>query len=588
MGFITLRKGTTPGTPDTGYVRFYPDPTTGELRIKREDGQESVYLDGGSFSLDNSVLVASNAGSPFALTLPEGTVLGRLAGGNISALDQVALQSVVGTHNQNTDTGTDQGRFHITDGTDGPLLKRDGADALSVRGNADADWADLIVRNLTVKGTTTTIDSETVAIADNILTLNSDVTGTPPATVAGIEVERGDETNARLVFDEGDDTWKAGIAGAETRLSLAGHGHVGGDIADLPWTKLTGIPTEFSPAAHVASHKTGGTDALAAADVGAYSAVDLWRKAGISPVDLLPVFHAKPDSVGLLSATGLTTVRASTRTYIDAAGAIKTAGADEIPVSFDPVTGKRLGWGVWASGTNLYGYGEAPQDQTLTLTATPYTVSCAAGSVVCGSYGTATPASPLTFTPSAGNCLFTLSAASRVQVEAGVAVTPYIPTSGGVSATRQADVASLNVADIAYNQAEGTLYFAVSLPTAVANNLGVFELYTDADNFIRAYYAYAIPSLRVLSKAAGVSTYIDVGGDYVGQTVRFALSFTSGAYSLEVDGAETVTATPNVPVVTTLYLGCNVGGSNPLRGYLEHAAYYARALSSDDLKRLIG
>ena len=33
--------------------------------------------------------------------------------------------------------------------------------------------------NLTVSGTTTTVESETVTIADNILLVNSNVTGTP-------------------------------------------------------------------------------------------------------------------------------------------------------------------------------------------------------------------------------------------------------------------------------------------------------------------------------------------------------------------------------------------------------------------------
>ncbi|WP_027185152.1 phage head spike fiber domain-containing protein [Desulfovibrio inopinatus] len=238
--------------------------------------------------------------------------------------------------------GSEHGAFRIGNGTDGPLLKREGANALSVRGNVDADWADLTVRNLTVKGTTTTIDSETVAIADNILTLNSDVTGTPPSTVAGIEVERGDELNARFVFDEGDDTWKAGIAGSEAGVSLVGHGHVGSDIADMPWTTLTGVPTTFAPSAHAASHKTGGADALSANDVGAYSKADLWRQAGISPVSIAPSLHFRPDVDAL--PDGVTFSRNSIATYFDAAGVLRIVAVDVPRFAYHPVTGRRLGF----------------------------------------------------------------------------------------------------------------------------------------------------------------------------------------------------------------------------------------------------
>jgi hypothetical protein len=66
--------------------------------------------------------------------------------------------------------------------------------------------------NLTVSGTTTTVESETVTIADNILLVNSNVTGTPTEN-GGIEIERGTETNVQLLWDETNDRW---TFGAET------------------------------------------------------------------------------------------------------------------------------------------------------------------------------------------------------------------------------------------------------------------------------------------------------------------------------------------------------------------------------------
>src|SRR6056300_1603548 len=72
---------------------------------------------------------------------------------------------------------------------------------------------DLVVTgNLTVSGTTTTVNTETINLADNIITLNSNYTGSAPSEDSGIEVERGTLTNAQLFWDESADRWV--VAGA--------------------------------------------------------------------------------------------------------------------------------------------------------------------------------------------------------------------------------------------------------------------------------------------------------------------------------------------------------------------------------------
>jgi len=71
--------------------------------------------------------------------------------------------------------------------------------------------------NLTVNGTTTTVNSNIVNIGDNLIVLNSDETGTPSQN-AGIEIERGTSTNATLVWDETTDLWEAGLSGSEVPL----------------------------------------------------------------------------------------------------------------------------------------------------------------------------------------------------------------------------------------------------------------------------------------------------------------------------------------------------------------------------------
>lgn len=65
----------------------------------------------------------------------------------------------------------------------------------------------VITGNLTVQGTTTTIDSNTVSVGDSIVLLNGDYTGAAPSENAGIEVERGTQPNTTLLWNEGTDRW---------------------------------------------------------------------------------------------------------------------------------------------------------------------------------------------------------------------------------------------------------------------------------------------------------------------------------------------------------------------------------------------
>jgi len=64
----------------------------------------------------------------------------------------------------------------------------------------------VIAGNLTVNGSTTTVNSNEVNIGDAIILLNSDETGTPSAN-AGISVERGTASNKSFVWNETSDAW---------------------------------------------------------------------------------------------------------------------------------------------------------------------------------------------------------------------------------------------------------------------------------------------------------------------------------------------------------------------------------------------
>ncbi|PNH04426.1 hypothetical protein TSOC_009390 [Tetrabaena socialis] len=65
--------------------------------------------------------------------------------------------------------------------------------------------------NFTVSGTTTTVNTQTVLIADNMIAINSTQTGTPLSTlVSGIEVNRGAESNYLFAFEEASALFKVG------------------------------------------------------------------------------------------------------------------------------------------------------------------------------------------------------------------------------------------------------------------------------------------------------------------------------------------------------------------------------------------
>ena len=61
--------------------------------------------------------------------------------------------------------------------------------------------------NLMVSGTTTSINTETLTVDDNIIILNNNATGAPSVD-AGIEIERGSSTNVLIRWNETTDKWQ--------------------------------------------------------------------------------------------------------------------------------------------------------------------------------------------------------------------------------------------------------------------------------------------------------------------------------------------------------------------------------------------
>lgn len=102
-----------------------------------------------------------------------------------------------------------------------------------------------ITGDLTVSGTTTTVNSETISLADNIIALNSNFTSGSPTEDSGISITRGGSTAKTLLWDETNDKWTVGsetfVAGTfEGALTGNVTGNVVGDVTGDVTGDLTG------------------------------------------------------------------------------------------------------------------------------------------------------------------------------------------------------------------------------------------------------------------------------------------------------------------------------------------------------------
>ena len=176
------------------------DPTGLELTpVSTNPGgtaANTIYIDSDDslLKIGSSTVITSSAGSslnfidlaqtPANFSGAGGKILNVNSGAN--AVEFTTLSSLL-----NTDMG---GNFTIGNQSD---------DTATFSG-------DLIVSgNLTVSGTTTTVNTDQLHVADNIIKLNSDVSGsTAPSESAGILVNRGSGTDVQFVWNETDDRWQ--------------------------------------------------------------------------------------------------------------------------------------------------------------------------------------------------------------------------------------------------------------------------------------------------------------------------------------------------------------------------------------------
>ena len=214
-----------------------PTLATGEAGYETDTGRLKIGNGSSawnSLSYDQVALGTDTTGNYVATISGTSNQISVSGSGSESATVTLSLPQDINTTSSPTFAGAtiDAIRVGITgsneiDTTSGNLIIDSAGGTVTVDDNL------VVSGNLTVSGTTTTVNTEEINLADNIIVLNANATGTPTEN-AGIEVERGDSANVVLRWNESTDTWEATRNGTNYyALVLAGDDIATSDITNF-------------------------------------------------------------------------------------------------------------------------------------------------------------------------------------------------------------------------------------------------------------------------------------------------------------------------------------------------------------------
>ena len=165
---------------------------------------------------------------------------------------------------------------NVIKSVDSTVVEIGDGDGLSVAGNLT------VAGNFTVSGDTTTLSSTNTVITDKLYELANGTTGAPTGD-AGIVIERGNESNAFIGYDESEDKFKVGVGtftGASTGNLTITTGTLIANIEGNVSGALTGnadTATALASAVNIAGQSFDGSGAItiASTDLSNSSAIAL-------------------------------------------------------------------------------------------------------------------------------------------------------------------------------------------------------------------------------------------------------------------------------------------------------------------------
>jgi len=266
----------------------------------------------------------------------------------------------------------------------------------------------------------------------------------------------------------------------------------------------------------------------------------------------------------------------------------------------DPTTGESLGLLIEESRTNILLNSATLSTQSVTTSATAYTLSFyGTGTVTLSGTSTAGPLVgtgandrvTLTFTPTAGTLTLTVTGTvSNAQLEQGSFPTSYIPTTG-TALTRSADVASITGSNFSrwFVQNNGSFYCKADLQSPASS--GQAPIFSVDNSGANSRIASRRSNLGVRNNSSSDGIDITNFSAWNGEVKEFALTWVANDCAL-VDsgtliGTDTTTVNPLSTVNQLLIGDTNSGGFlTKMGGHISRLTYFPERLPDSSLQTM--
>ena len=232
--FTDARVMTSLATVDTNIV-----PTTDVTYDLGSSSKQwrDIYVGPGSLYVNGQQVVSDNSGTITVSADSDQNVSVQTSGSGDIELDatgtgNIQIKAPMQIQASNAISSSDGNAIQFSNSIDVDAIESRSTDTNLVltgngTGNVTINDSLAVTGDLTVSGTTTTVNSETISLADNIIALNSNFTSGSPTEDTGISVTRGGSAAKTLLWDETNDKW---TVGSETFVAATFEGALTGNV----------------------------------------------------------------------------------------------------------------------------------------------------------------------------------------------------------------------------------------------------------------------------------------------------------------------------------------------------------------------